>query len=111
MKESYSEGLATHTGPESCVGGRKASGEALTGVRAGWVSSREMPSLLGANALGVAVRQHRPGRHRESRGDLARSKTPCTSGNIPRENREIPWLPSGGGCRPGRIGKSEDVIR
>ena len=31
MKESYGEGLASHTGPESCVGRRKAAGEALTG--------------------------------------------------------------------------------
>ena len=34
MKESYGEGLASHTGPESCVGRRKAAGEALTGVHA-----------------------------------------------------------------------------
>jgi len=54
MKESYGEGLAIHTGPESCAGGHKASGEALTGVRTGWVSSREIPSLQGADALGVA---------------------------------------------------------
>jgi hypothetical protein len=37
MKESYGEGLASHTGPESCVGVRKGSGEALTGyIRAGY---------------------------------------------------------------------------
>ena len=41
MKEPYGEGVASHTGPESCVDGRKAIGEALTGVRAGWVLSRE----------------------------------------------------------------------
>lgn len=29
---SYGEGLASHTGPESCVGSRKVAGEALTGV-------------------------------------------------------------------------------
>jgi RNA-directed DNA polymerase len=54
MKESYGEGVAIHTGPESCAGGCEASGEALTGVRAGWVSSRVIPSLQGADALGVA---------------------------------------------------------
>ena len=42
MKEPYGEGVATHTGPKSCVGTRKGSGEALTGVRIGWVLSREM---------------------------------------------------------------------
>jgi hypothetical protein len=41
MKESYVEGLAAHDGPESCVGARKGTNEALTGVRAGRVFSRE----------------------------------------------------------------------
>jgi RNA-directed DNA polymerase len=36
MKEPYIEGVATHGGPESCVGVRESAGEALTGVRAGW---------------------------------------------------------------------------
>ena len=31
MKESYGEGPANHTGPESCADGRKPAGEALTG--------------------------------------------------------------------------------
>src|SRR5438128_12555797 len=35
MKESYGEGPATHTGPESCVGVCKGDGETLTGGRAG----------------------------------------------------------------------------
>jgi len=35
MEESYGEGLATHTGPESCAVNREVGGEALTGVRAG----------------------------------------------------------------------------
>ena len=41
MKVSYGEDLANHAGPESCVCGRKASGEALTGESAGLVLSRE----------------------------------------------------------------------
>ena len=35
MRELYTEGLASHGGPESCVGVREGDGEALTGVRAG----------------------------------------------------------------------------
>lgn len=35
MKESHDEGIASHIGPESCVNGREAVGEALTGARAG----------------------------------------------------------------------------
>ena len=42
MKEPYGEGLASHSGPESCACDRKGMGEALTGERAGQVSSREM---------------------------------------------------------------------
>jgi len=36
-----SEGVAIHTGPESCASGREARGEALTGERIGQLSSRE----------------------------------------------------------------------
>jgi hypothetical protein len=32
MKESYGEGLATHTGPESCGAAREGDAEALTGT-------------------------------------------------------------------------------
>ncbi len=39
MKESYGEGLATHTGPESCGVVREGGAETLTGVRAGRVLS------------------------------------------------------------------------
>jgi hypothetical protein len=42
MKESYDEGLANHIGSESCGGGSNAMAEALTGVRAGRVLSREI---------------------------------------------------------------------
>lgn len=51
MKESYGEGVATHSGPESCVWYRKVSDEALTGVHAGQPLSCErerfrVPTLL-----------------------------------------------------------------
>ena len=42
MKESYDEGIASHIGSESCASARKGGGEALTGVRAGRVWSREI---------------------------------------------------------------------
>ena len=44
MEEPYTEGLASHGGPESCVGRPEAAGEALTGVRIGWVWSHEIHS-------------------------------------------------------------------
>jgi hypothetical protein len=42
MQEPYSEGLAIHTGPESCACRREAMGEALTGESADQVSSCEI---------------------------------------------------------------------
>ena len=42
MRKPYSEGLATHTGPESWVGICEDVSQALTGVRAGRVLSREI---------------------------------------------------------------------
>jgi RNA-directed DNA polymerase len=42
MEESYGEGVASHTGPESCGRAREGADEALTGVRAGRVWSREI---------------------------------------------------------------------
>jgi RNA-directed DNA polymerase len=52
MKELYGEGVATHSGPESCVVVREDGGEALTGARAGRVWSREIVEpLWGADAV------------------------------------------------------------
>ena len=42
MKEPYGEGVATHTGPESGAAAREGGGEAVIGVRAGRVLSREI---------------------------------------------------------------------
>ena len=52
MKESYDEGVANHIGPESCGGGSNAMAEALTGVRAGQVLSREILVFQGADDMG-----------------------------------------------------------
>jgi len=110
MKESYVEGLAAHSGPESCVVARKGRGEALTGVRAGRVLSRESNSLRGADAVGEGRRPGPGHRYREMPGNPARSETPSMYGNTSRENREVPCLPAGDGLA-GRVGKSKDTRR
>ena len=110
MKESHVEGLATHDGPESCADARKGVGEALTGVRAGRVLSRESESLRGADAVRRSGRPHSVRRYGETYRDPARSETPCTYGNTSRENREIPCPPAADGAA-GRVGKSEDSRR
>ena len=110
MKESYVEGLAAHSGPESCAVVRKGRGEALAGVRAGRVFSRESNELRGADAVRVSGRPHLVHRHREMHRSPARSETPCMYGNTSRENREIPCPPAPDGAA-GRVGKSKDTRR
>src|SRR5271169_2456780 len=110
MKESHVERLATHNGPESCAVFRKGSGEALTGVRAGRVLSRERDILRDADAVGGRGRQNRTHRYREMRSGRARSETPCTYGNTSHENREVLCSPVADGAA-GRVGKSKDVRR
>jgi hypothetical protein len=107
MKELYGEGVATHTGPESCGVARKGGDEALTGVRAGRVFSRESSSLRGADAVRRSGRPYPGHRYREMLRDPARSETPGTYGNTLRGNREIPCSPRAAG----RVGKSIDVRR
>ena len=51
MKVFYGEGLATHTGPESCVCTREGAGEALTGEHVGRPLSRERYIASGADAV------------------------------------------------------------
>jgi hypothetical protein len=86
MKEPYSEGIANHTGPESCVGSPRGGGEALTGVRAGWAFNREKRRSAGADRLGRVWKatSDRPLRYARSvrtprgRRPHARTETPRT---------------------------------
>lgn len=110
MKESYVEGLATHNDPESCGAAREGGVEAWTGERAGRVFSRVRTLLRDADAVGGSGRLHPVHRYREVHRSPARSKTPCTYGNISLGNREIPCSP-GAASAPGRVGKSKDARR
>jgi len=82
MKESYTKGVATHRGPESWGVARKGSTQALTGVRAGKVSSRE---IMYRRATGSSEwrrgsgpgSQHGQRRCREHLAGSARSETLC----------------------------------
>jgi len=111
MKESHGEGVATHTGPESCVVVREGGGEALTGERAGQPLSRENgESLPGADAVEGCGRLPRLSRQRERQTDPARSKNLRMHGSTLHGNREI-LPPSGKQRQPDRIGKSKDARR
>ena len=94
MEELYVEGVATHGGPESCVHIREGVGEALTGVRAGRVLSREIHApcrevwaIRGAEAVEISRRSHRCCRNGEAASDPARSETPRRRANIAHGNR------------------------
>jgi hypothetical protein len=92
MEESYGEGGASHTGPESCGEDSNVLAEALIGVRAGRVLSREVPTP-GCRCCPTGRRQHWEGRERETCPDPARSETSSTYGTTSHGNREIPWPP------------------
>ena len=90
MKEPYGVAVATDTDPKLCVGDRKGADEALTGVRMGWVLSRESRRNRGADAflsvegnIGGIVNAMMP-------PDPARSQTPRTCGNSMHRSWEIP---------------------
>ena len=110
MKVSYCEGLANHTGPESCGAAREGGVEALTGEGAGRVFSRERNILRDADAVGGSGRHHRMRRYCEAQTSPARSQTPSTYRNISHGNREIPRSPRAKHAL-GRIGKSKDTRR
>ena len=110
MKKLHDEGLATHTGPESCADACEGGSEALTGECAGRVFSRERFLLRGADAVRRRGRPHPVHRNRKVYWDPTRSEAPSTHGNTSRGNREIPCPPEANGAT-GRIGKSKDVRR
>ncbi len=58
MRESYGEDLASHTDPESCTFAREGGREALTGVCAGELLSREIVRVQGADAVAMSGRSH-----------------------------------------------------
>jgi hypothetical protein len=100
VKVHYGEGVASHTGPESCAAAREVRGEALTGVRAGQVWSGESNVVRGADAV-VAAEGNRIG--------SVRART------TPRRLRHVRTSPAGepgdlrhrpGGRPRGRIGKT-----
>jgi hypothetical protein len=117
MRVSYGEGVAIHTGSESCIGPRKGAGEALTGVRTGQPLSREIETpprkrwlLRGADAVEISGRQNWGRRYRETLLDSARSETLCMYVSTLSGNREILCL-SGEEKTTDRIGKSKDARR
>lgn len=105
MKESYGEGLASHTGPESCAGRREAAGEALTGVHADQPLSSEINSIGMPTLLTKAEGNIEHDDTRKPCSGPAESKTLCMRGNSLHGNREVPSAPTADGA----MGRSEKV--
>ena len=91
MQVRHSEGIATHTDPESCVSGRKVRGEALTGERIGQPSSRERVfSRAPTSSTGrKATRSGAPARASDRPGVV---EDPGMCGRSLYGNREVPRL-------------------
>jgi hypothetical protein len=110
VKVQSVEGVASHDALESCAVAGNRDDEALTGVHAGRVLSRERTLLRGADPVGEWGRPHRGVRSGECPQDPARSETPSMHAHTSYGNREIPRSPRVDGTL-GRIGKSKDVRR
>jgi RNA-directed DNA polymerase len=81
MKEPYGEGIANHIGPESCAGDGNVMGEALTGVHAGWVLSRERFNRSGRRRCWL-------GRKTKSVASLRRDVSRAPRGRRPQARME-----------------------
>jgi hypothetical protein len=88
VQVSDSEGLANHTGPESCASFGNGVREALTGECAGRVWSPDIGLFLGADALRTRGRQQWGHRYGKAPPHPAGSKTPGMHGHIVCGTRE-----------------------
>ena len=108
MKESHRKDPASHPDPESCVGGREAAGEALTGAHAGQPSSCEIRYSGVPTPLCEAEGHTEGGVIGKPPEDPAQSETLSMRGNSSHGKREIPRAPAADGAA-GRSGKVIDL--
>ena len=110
MREPYAEGLATHSGPESCGDDREGVPEALTGERVGWVLSRERMIVSGAEAvMKVEGKTVRPGLARGGGPGVVEDPKHARK-HLAREPGDPAFAPERNGVW-GRGGKSKDARR
>jgi hypothetical protein len=109
MEELYVEGVASHGGPESCVGVREDAGEALTGVHTGW-------AIEPRNVSSPGCRRHAPERKATSVAALSRVvigprvvEEPVHVWNLQAREPGDPVVTRLADHRAGRSGKAEVV--
>ena len=93
MKEPYTEGLAAHGDPESCVGVREGVGEALTGARIGQAIEPRNHNSQALTSLSEAEGHMGGGATSQPSSSLAGSKNLRMCGISMHENREIRLSP------------------
>ena len=105
MQEPHRKGLASHPGPESCVGRREVTGEALTGENTGPVLSCEIRTSRAPTPSARAEGHVESGAMRESLPSPAQSETRSMCGHSLRGTRESPQVPAhdGGAGRSGKV--------
>ena len=108
MRVRYVEGLAIHSGPESCAVTREGFGEALTGVRTGQVLSRERMMIPGADII-TDMESKTDGRVMRAPGRPGVVADPGMCGRSLYGNREI--LGVAGKGLPVRVGKARSHSR
>ena len=109
VKVHCGEGVATHTGPESCVVDREGGGEALTGARIGQPLSGENP-VRSADALEMAEGNTAGRASASARAGSASSETlACTYASCTGTGRSPPppWQAVSGAAS----GRPKVVIR
>jgi hypothetical protein len=88
MKESYSEDLASHAGPELYADDGNVVGVATTGVHAGQPLSSEITCFVRRRSAAIG-RQYQAYRQRRDTAATAETEHLSIRGNFKRENREI----------------------
>ena len=92
IKEPDDEGVASHSGPESCADVRRTAVKRSRG-RVGWVLSREIRRCPGCRRREKARKATSRSTRCKLRINPARSKTPRTRGHTSSGNRQIPGSP------------------
>ena len=101
--------VATHIGPEPCVGSREGAGEASAGEHTGQPLSRESLITSGADVV-VFTEGNMVGASSRAPGWPGVVEDPGMCGSSLFGNREISGL-AGGWTPPGRIGKARSRNR
>jgi hypothetical protein len=108
VKVHYVEGIAIHSGPESCAVAREGGSEALTGVRTGQPLSRERTLVPGADMV-INMESNTDGRVMRAPGRPGVVEDPGMCGRSLYGNREILGL--AGKALLVRIGKVRNRSR